>query len=478
NHDVSVSFRSTSLAGAGLVLFSTRVAGVVDAKVSRPDGTGAGEGAAAQLVLITREGRLVPLLPRTTFRTSSEEAAYYINSEEVAVPGFAPGQEVTLRMLAWIGESFDRATLRGQSKDLKIMLGGGILPPSNLTGLEGFTLNAPANESLPLIVEQPKGVNAHFGSAVSFSVKAVGSGPLTFQWKHNGATIDGATSPTLTLKAVKTGDEGNYTAVVSNSMGSTTSAPAHLNVKRKRQAGDFDDDGNPDILLIGKDRTLAFWLMNGVSIRSSLTSHKLGEGWKIVGTGDFNKDGKTDVLLQNEDGSLAFWLMEGTSITEGLVPLRLPEGWHVAATGDFNNDDQTDILLRDREGALAFWLMDGTTVSQVVNASFKLPDGWQLIGAGDFNNDGETDLLLRHSSRALAFWLMDGTTLKEGLARLRVPEGWQVIGLGDFNHDGQTDMMLRHNDHWLAFWFMNGMDIAAGEVPMKQPDGWEIVGRD
>src|SRR5262249_36535089 len=147
-------------------------------------------------------------------------------------------------------------------------------------------------DSIPQIVEQPKSVNSRPGSTVSFSVKAVGSTALNYQWKHNGNAIDGATSATLTLQSVQASDEGNYNVVVSNSVGSTTSSSAHLHLKGKRTAGDFDNDGNPDILLINTDRTLAFWLMNGVKIVSSVAPYKLAEGWKIVGTGDFNKDGK------------------------------------------------------------------------------------------------------------------------------------------------------------------------------------------
>src|SRR5438105_9468288 len=53
----------------GSVIFNTRVAGVVDAKVSRPDGTGAGAGVQAQLFLVGSDGSVTGLTPATTFRT-------------------------------------------------------------------------------------------------------------------------------------------------------------------------------------------------------------------------------------------------------------------------------------------------------------------------------------------------------------------------------------------------------------------------
>ncbi len=257
-------------------------------------------------------------------------------------------------------------------------------------------------------------------------------------------------------------------------------APRQFALSRKRQTSDFDDDGNPDILLLGTDRTLAFWLMNGTDVRTGLEPYPLPDGWRILGTGDFNKDGKTDVLLQHRDRSLGFWLMDGVSIFQGLVPMSLTEGWEVAVTGDFNNDDQTDLLLQHGDGSLAWWLMDGVTVAQVAQVAptpFKLPEDGRIVGAGDFDRDGTTDLLVFRSDRSLGFWLTKAIGIRESSMRLSLPEGWQLIGVGDFNRDGQADLMLRHTDRRIAFWFMDGMDIVSGEVCLQEPDGWEIVGQ-
>ena len=475
NHAVGVSFRQIGASGSGSIFFNNRIAGQVEAKVSRPDGTGAGAGAKAQLVLVKQNGDLQALLPLATFRTSSPEAAFYVDEEEVIVPGALPGQSVVVRMLAWIGDSFNSAKLRGNSKDITIVLGGGLLPPSNLVGLEGFVLGAPDLGGVPLIVEQPKNAKAHLGSTAGFSIKAAGNGPFKYQWKRNGNPIEGATSPILRIKPVKKSDAGDYIVTVSNSTGSTTSSKATLEVTKRKSSRNFDDDEGSDILLINKDRSVAFWFMDGVKIRSGRVPFKLPEGWKVAGTGDFNKDGKTDFLLLGEDRSLAFWLMDGTTIQQGSVPMHLPEGWHVVAVGDFNNDDQTDILLRSENGKLAFWLMNGTSVEQALDAEFALADGWKIVGVGDFNKDGETDILLRHGNRSLAFWFLEGTSLQKGLVPLRLPEGWEIVGLGDFNHDGQTDLLLRGQGNWLAFWLMDGVNIESGQIFAQQPDGWQVI---
>jgi len=83
----------------------------------------------------------------------------------------------------------------------------------------------------PVIVNQPASQTIFAQDAVSFSVSASGIQPFTYQWKKDGVDISGATSSTYTIASASTTDAGNYTCVVSNSYGNTTSAAATLTVK-------------------------------------------------------------------------------------------------------------------------------------------------------------------------------------------------------------------------------------------------------
>ncbi|HEX8070063.1 MAG TPA: pectinesterase family protein [Pyrinomonadaceae bacterium] len=88
--------------------------------------------------------------------------------------------------------------------------------------------------ALPVITSQPQPSNlvVQVGSNVTMAVAASGNA-LTYQWRKNGATIAGnasATTPTLNLTNVQTGDAGSYTCVVTNAGGSVTSNPVALGV--------------------------------------------------------------------------------------------------------------------------------------------------------------------------------------------------------------------------------------------------------
>lgn len=82
----------------------------------------------------------------------------------------------------------------------------------------------------PIIITQPIGQTAALGAPVTLTVVAGGDGPLSYQWKKDGAVIVGATQATFSLAAFAAGDAGGYSVVVSNSWGSNTSSSATLSL--------------------------------------------------------------------------------------------------------------------------------------------------------------------------------------------------------------------------------------------------------
>ncbi len=83
----------------------------------------------------------------------------------------------------------------------------------------------------PEIVIRPQSITNPVGTVAYFSVSAVGTGTLSYQWRKNGlnlantGNVSGATTNVLALSGVSPSDVANYEVVVSG-FGSTTSAPA------------------------------------------------------------------------------------------------------------------------------------------------------------------------------------------------------------------------------------------------------------
>ncbi len=90
--------------------------------------------------------------------------------------------------------------------------------------------------SLPTIVTPPTNRTVGLGSSVTFTVIAAGTATLGYQWQLNGANladgtnadgsvINGSTSTALTINNAQTNNDGGYAVIVTNSLGSVTSAP-------------------------------------------------------------------------------------------------------------------------------------------------------------------------------------------------------------------------------------------------------------
>lgn len=84
-----------------------------------------------------------------------------------------------------------------------------------------------ATNQPPSITSPPQNQQCDVGTSISFSVAAIGTGPLKYQWSFNGVAIAGATSTSHTLNPVQSGHAGQYTVAVSNSVG-YASATANL----------------------------------------------------------------------------------------------------------------------------------------------------------------------------------------------------------------------------------------------------------
>jgi hypothetical protein len=106
--------------------------------------------------------------------------------------------------------------------------GPGPRPPSLFAA--GNFATAGGNESVGIarwsmaepvtIHSQPKSATTSEGGSAAFSVFALGSGPLTYQWRRNGVPlvdddrVSGATTRRLRIENVAVGDRGQYDVVV------------------------------------------------------------------------------------------------------------------------------------------------------------------------------------------------------------------------------------------------------------------------
>ncbi len=103
----------------------------------------------------------------------------------------------------------------------------------------------------PIITNHPAGITTNAGANASFSVTSGAMPPPSYRWRLGTATLTGETNATLNLTNINSGHAGNYTVVVSNFLGSTTSTVAALTVNAGTGPGIVTQPHDATVLIGG-----------------------------------------------------------------------------------------------------------------------------------------------------------------------------------------------------------------------------------
>jgi hypothetical protein len=106
----------------------------------------------------------------------------------------------------------------------------------NLAWVDEFAYASTATP--PTILTQPASQGSIGGAPVIFTVSAVGTPQLSYQWRFNGANISGATTNSLTIASPQSTNNGAYSVRITNAYGSVISSDAYLGVVPFAVAGD------------------------------------------------------------------------------------------------------------------------------------------------------------------------------------------------------------------------------------------------
>ncbi len=115
------------------------------------------------------------------------------------------------------------------------------LSADQISALYGAALGKTMAAPLGILV-QPASSALYSGLTATFTSMVQGSSPLSYQWFKgsvalaDGGNVSGAKTNTLALSNITAADAGNYTLVVTNSLGSVTSSVATLTVQARGAA--------------------------------------------------------------------------------------------------------------------------------------------------------------------------------------------------------------------------------------------------
>jgi hypothetical protein len=212
-------------------------------------------------------------------------------------------------------------------------------------------------------------------------------------------------------------------------------------------AGDFNNDGKPDIavLNVGSPGTVVVYLGSGDGTFGSPTSYDVGDTPQAIAVADVNHDGKLDllvcnlydytvsILLGNGDGTFQTQLITDTDYYPIFV-----------AVGDFNNDGIPDMVTADWDGTgigVHIGIGDGTFQPEV---TYSANQPYGLV-VGDFNEDGIQDIASCYGEAdEVDVFLGVGDGTFASAQSVALPNGAYAYWMagGDLRNSGKSDLVV------------------------------------
>lgn len=124
-----------------------------------------------------------------------------------------------------------RVPARSRTRELQLLLPITFAIACGGSDSQGPATPPPPTVNAPVIATQPQDATVDVGTSASFTVGALGTAPLTYQWKRAGVNIAGATTQSYSFTASAADNNTTYSVAVSNQAGTIESQNARLTVR-------------------------------------------------------------------------------------------------------------------------------------------------------------------------------------------------------------------------------------------------------
>jgi hypothetical protein len=238
--------------------------------------------------------------------------------------------------------------------------------------------------------------------------------------------------------------------------------------------GDYDNDDDLDLLLTGL-RSGSYYSKiyrnDGSDTFTNINASLTGVSRSSSSWGDYDNDGDLDILLtgaiDNSDTKVSkIYRNDGNDTFTELTNVSLTGIWYgSSAWGDYDNDDDLDIILTGRSDGGSFTLIYRNNGSDSFTAMYgieltQLQDG--SVAWGDYDNDGDLDLIItgwEGSSRRCKIYRNDGNDTFNVAALLTGAVSYgNSVAWGDYDGDNDLDILLAGNSYTSKVYRNDGND--------------------
>ena len=232
------------------------------------------------------------------------------------------------------------------------------------TGMAGLAITA-----------QPESQSVTAGQTATFSVKATGTGTITYQWKKGGVAINGATAASYTTPVTTSASNGaEFAVVVTDGVESMTSSNAILTVTSAAVAPTITTQPTSKNVTSGQAATFSVaatgtaplsyqWKMNGADISGATSA-----SYTIPTTVASENDYKFTVTVSNSVSNVA---SNAATLTVDVPPSIVTQPANRAVNA---GQTATFSVVAAGTGILSYqWKRDGIAISGATAASYTTP---------------------------------------------------------------------------------------------------------
>jgi len=207
-------------------------------------------------------------------------------------------------------------------------------------------------------------------------------------------------------------------------------------------AGDFNEDGKPDLAVATSNGMVTILLGNGSGSFTAQKAFSAGSSAQGIASADLNSDGHWDLVVTNPTAYTATVLLgqgngsftTATTLTAGVSP-------YGVAIADFNRDGIPDIAVGNADGSISVFLASASGSYLPASSSDTGAPAIAIV-SGDFNEDGIPDLAVLNTDNNVTLLTGTGTGDFNISANATVGNSPQSMSLGDPNGDGHLDLLV------------------------------------
>lgn len=231
--------------------------------------------------------------------------------------------------------------------------------------------------------------------------------------------------------------------------------------------GDYDKDGDLDLIITGattnspvSNPVTKIYRNDGADVFTEQSAIILAPlFYSSVAWGDYDNDGNLDILLNGASGTLTNYTPV-TKIYKNNGNNTFTEQTQIALTGlyrgsvrwaDYDNDGDLDIAMTgalietqfNTEGVFKIYRNNGNntfteqTIIGVINAASNSATSW-----GDFDKDGDLDFIMTGKGFMALYQNLGGNNFSEHMYVSLPYQGAAYAAWGDYDNDGYLDIIL------------------------------------